>query len=33
MSETPTSTPIDSSELSDRLRSLRTRFDELRGRL
>ena len=26
-------TPIDTSELSDRLRSLRTRFDELRGRL
>jgi hypothetical protein len=33
MSETPASPPIDPNELSDRLRSLRARFDELRGRL
>ncbi len=33
MSETPATGPIDTSELSERLRDLRDRFDELRGRL
>ena len=33
MSETATTEPIDAHELQERLRQLRARFDELRGRL
>jgi hypothetical protein len=33
MTETPENIPLDSAELSERLRALRGRFDELRGRL
>lgn len=33
MSETPANAPVDPGELSDRLRALRARFHELRGRL
>jgi hypothetical protein len=33
MSETSTEVPIDSSELEEQLRRMRTRFEEFRGRL
>ena len=33
MSETNTGAELDSAELVERLRKLRTRFDEFRGRL